>query len=398
MAFPDGALPRHPVRPRQLSCGANRWQTPIRLERRCIPAPCGWIRARFSAQQLAPGAPVGFERNAALEQQLAGALRHAFREQTGVSLKELDRVILENRVPDSDALEGIFGKPGKLQLGYTVGQEQSALADRIVLVHFQLPEGQPSALSIGDVLRRQNVQGRMEFFNRNISYMLQQARSHVANLLVFDWAVRRFGASQVADLRQALADHDDVRAGMALFGLAEDVEAASLVQATLARQVTQQDIDAYYKAHKDQFRRLERVRARHITVDSEERAAALVAQLRKGASFAALARSHSTAADAASGGDLGWVRADETSSWLASLALQQERGKVSNPLRAPVGPGERASWEIILVEQRQEGHHPAESETVRYQARRAIAHQRARDEFASTRRQAMLATRIEVLR
>lgn len=355
-----------------------------------------WVRASFNAAHLYPATTVGFDRKTAQDDQLTSTLRGMYGAETDLALKDLERVIVETYTPQQQALEQVFGRPGELRLAYDLDTQRLTLASRLPLIKFSLPGAAPATLSIADILRRQNVQGRMEFFNRNTDFMLQQARARVAGLVVLDWANRRFGAGPIADLRQALAEQDDVRAAMALYGLAEGAEAASQVQTALARQVSQAEIDAYYKAHKDQFRRLERVRARHITVATEELAKAIVDEARSGKDFAALARKHSIAADARSGGSLGWITHAVDPGWLAALALQQPQGQVSNPLRAPVGADQAASWEIVLVERRVEGYHPAGSETVRYMARQAIAHQKAGTQFAAARRKAVAGASIEI--
>lgn len=355
-----------------------------------------WVRASFSTTRLYPAATVGFDRKTALDDQLTSTLRGMAGPQVELALRELDRVIVAVHKPDPQVLEQLFGRQGQLRLAYDLDTERMALAARLPLIKFAVPGAAPATLSIADVFRRQNVQGRMEFFNRNTDFMLQQARVYVAGLLVIDWANRRFGTGPVADLRQALAEQDDVRTAMALYGLAEGAESASQVQSALARQVSQAEIDAYYKANKDQFRRLERAQARHITVPSEELATAIVAEARSGKDFAGLARRYSIAADARHGGSLGWVRHAVDPGWLAALVLQQPQGQVSNPLRAPVGADQQASWEIVLVERRVEGYHPPNSETVRYMARQAIAQEKARSQFAAARRRVVGDARIEI--
>ncbi|SHH22767.1 peptidylprolyl isomerase [Massilia sp. CF038] len=350
-----------------------------------------WLRTRFSPATLHPPSRVGFEREAALDDQLSSALRGTYPTELEPVLRTLDRVVLESRAPDPMMLDRLFGKPGKLQLTYTLDSPQATLADAVKLITYALPGKPPASLSVADVLKRQNVQGRMAFFARDTSFMLQQARARVAGLLMVDWAQGRFGHDAVADLRQALADQDDVRAATGLYGLANDAEDVSPIQAGLAKRVTRSDIRAWYQANREQFRRIDRVRARHIRVPSEALANQIAKRAAQGEEFASLAQTYSVAPDAARGGALGWVRAGVDPSWLDALVLQQPDGKVSMPFRDPVGPDRAAHWEIILVDRRVESYQPAGSETVRYLARKAIALERARKEFAAARAQAALA-------
>lgn len=345
-----------------------------------------WARKRFSAAQLYPAASVGFATDVALDDKLVGTLRSMYAKELEASLPS---AVFDRLNVDTAVMDKLFGTPGKLHLDYTLDAGQAALAKQVSLTRYTIGKEAAVTLSMHDVLRRQNVQGRMEFFNRNIEFMQQQARACAASRFVLDWAARRFGTAPLADLRQALADQDDVRAAMILYGIAEGAESESPVQATLVRQVTKADIKAWYAQHKEQFKTTARVRARHIRVPSEALAGDVLAQAAQGKDFAELARRYSTAADARRGGNLGWVAQSAHPDWLSSLVLLQPEGKVSSPFRTPVGAGDAAQWEILLVEKRIETYHRAGSETVRYLARKAIAHERARNQFAAARELAL---------
>lgn len=341
-----------------------------------------WARKRFSAAELYPAATVGFATDVALDEKLAGTLRGMYGKEMEANLPS---TVFEPIKVEPATLDRLFGTPGKLHLDYTLNAGQTALAQQVKLVRYTIGKAAPVMLNMHDVLRRQNVQGRMEFFGRNLDFMQQQARALAATRFVLDWASRRFGAGQLADLRQALADQDDVRAAMALYGIAEGAESESPVQAALVKRVTRAEIRAWYAQHKEQFKTTARVRARHIRVPNEAIAGEVVAAAAQGKDFGQLARQYSTAPDAGRGGSLGWVRQSASPNWLAALVLLQPEGQVSSPFRAPVGAGKAAYWEVLLVEKRIETYHPAGSETVRYLARKAIAHERARNQFAAAR-------------
>ncbi|NHZ90684.1 hypothetical protein F2P45_16890 [Massilia sp. CCM 8733] len=360
-----------------------------------------WARERFGAAQLYPASTVGFAPGVAVDERLVGLLRSMHAGELESVLRALPGATLAGAIeatyPLAPAtLERLFGAPGALRLGYDVTPEQAALAARTPLLRYRLGQAAPVILSVLDVLERQNVQGRMEFFNRKMDFIARQAHLRVAGLFVLDWAGRRFGAAAVADLRQALDDQEAVRGAMRLYGLADGAEAHSPRQAALARQVTQADVNAFYNAHKDQFRRIDKVRARHIRVGSDALAQHIRAELAAGKDFGLLARRHSLAPSAARGGALGWVRHSGAPDWLSALALQQPAGQVSSPFRAPVGPSAPATWDIVLVDQRVDGFYPPGSETVRYMARKAIAHERARAEFGSARNALVRAATVEL--
>ena len=59
-------------------------------------------------------------------------------------------------------------------------------------------------------------------------------------------------------------------------------------------------------------------------------------------------------------------------------------GVVSRPFRSPGAPGQHPAWEILKVEEKVESQQPADSESVRYVASRAIARQKAVQEYRDT--------------
>jgi peptidyl-prolyl cis-trans isomerase C len=77
--------------------------------------------------------------------------------------------------------------------------------------------------------------------------------------------------------------------------------------------VTAAEVAAYYKAHASTFKLTSpEVNARHILVKTQKEAEAILAKLKKGASFAALAKKYSEdTGSAAQGGNLGWFTASQ---------------------------------------------------------------------------------------
>lgn len=70
-------------------------------------------------------------------------------------------------------------------------------------------------------------------------------------------------------------------------------------------------------------------KARHILVESKEKAGELIAQLDEGADFAALAREHSTGPSGSDGGDLGWFGAGSMVAPFSEAVAQMEPGSYS---------------------------------------------------------------------
>ena len=86
------------------------------------------------------------------------------------------------------------------------------------------------------------------------------------------------------------------------------------------------------------------VHARHILVESEDDAKAVVAELKNGADFATLAKAKSKDPSSAEGGDLGYFTKDRMVPEFADVAFKLEVGQISDPVKTEFG------WHIIKVE------------------------------------------------
>ncbi|CAH2604398.1 Parvulin-like PPIase [Rhodovastum atsumiense] len=89
------------------------------------------------------------------------------------------------------------------------------------------------------------------------------------------------------------------------------------------------------------------VHARHILVASEADAKAIIAELKKGGDFAAIAKARSTDPGAAQGGDLGWFKQGDMLPEFSEAAFALKPGQVSDkPVQTRYG------WHVIKVEER----------------------------------------------
>ncbi len=344
-------------------------------------------RTQWGEAALLTGQGVGYAHAVALDDQLAALLRNSYRAELEQALaaSTLEGLVTADTPPGPAALDAVFGQRGAMLLDYSLSPAQAAAAAAITVLAYRLPGGGTGSLSLHDIYRRQNVQGRMALHLRQSGALRQQARQALGVLAVLDWARRRFGAGAVEDLRRALSDQAVAQALQRLHGIGADTDSGSVLLDRLAAQAGPAAIDAYYREHRDEFRRIERIRARHIRLPDEAAAQAAYAALKGGAAFADVARTMSQAPDAAQGGDLGWIDAAGHTGWLQQLAFAQPPGAPSRPVRAPAGPHDKAAWEIVLVEERVDGHHPPQAENVRYVASRAIARRTALAQLAALR-------------
>lgn len=113
--------------------------------------------------------------------------------------------------------------------------------------------------------------------------------------------------------------------------------------------VTDQEVDRFLQKEADTLIPREQVRLQHILIalpetptpeqaaKAERKARELVAKLRSGADFAALAAANSDGRTALQGGDLGWFQMATVPSLVADLVYTLPKGEVTDPLRSPSG-------------------------------------------------------------
>ena len=93
--------------------------------------------------------------------------------------------------------------------------------------------------------------------------------------------------------------------------------------------------------------------ANHILVETEEEAAALVAELEGGADFEALAKEKSTGPSGPSGGALGWFGEGQMVAPFEQAVMELEVGAVSAPVQTQFG------WHVIKLNETREQGAPA---------------------------------------
>jgi peptidyl-prolyl cis-trans isomerase C len=97
----------------------------------------------------------------------------------------------------------------------------------------------------------------------------------------------------------------------------------------------------------------EEVHARHILVDNEDLAKKIIAELKKGADFAALAKQYSKDPSADHNGDLGFFRKDEMVPEFSAVAFALKPGQISDtPVHTQFG------WHVIQVLERRQAPPP----------------------------------------
>lgn len=149
--------------------------------------------------------------------------------------------------------------------------------------------------------------------------------------------------------------------------LREMFEKRALMQRELQGKavVSEQDIQDYYRKHYVGGAGAEKIKASHILVavppdasaetqrQARRRAERILAELRAGADFAAMAEEHSDDPSASLGGDLGWFRRGDMVAAFENAALALDEGQMSDLVRTRFG------FHIILVTGKQADQPPA---------------------------------------
>ena len=253
------------------------------------------------------------------------------------------------------------------QLIAVVNGEPYTLSNINVYAKSKMGRGFPS----GD-LNQINPSDR-EVLEQFITDKLLEAEVREAGIVISDDDVSRY-IEQVkknnrlsdADLKLALA-----REGMTLAAYRASVKAEMEKSEIIERQVrrkvniTDEDVERYYKLNAKNFRANERARIRHILLPLAENAPAesvqstmvrskgLYQRITAGEDFATLAREHSEGAGRADGGDIGWVNRGTLIPGIEEAAFQKlSIGQVSEPFRTSMGV------HIVKLEGREAGSAP----------------------------------------
>ena len=190
--------------------------------------------------------------------------------------------------------------------------------------------------------------------------------------------------TQAAD-KKSLGDNPDFKRRLAFlrnkllmgFGLQEESKAA------LTEEALQQTYNDAVKSMNGQ----EEVRARHILVENEDEAKAIVDQLKGGADFAALAKEKSKDPGAADGGDLGYFTKDQMVPQFSEVAFKMYPGQLSNPVKTQFG------WHVIKLEDKRTKQ-PPEFDKVKDQIETFVA-RKAQTEYIAKLRQSAKIERLD---
>jgi hypothetical protein len=287
----------------------------------------------------------------------------------------------------AEKLAELMTLKASLMINANPAQEAKAKKTVVATIDFSAADlTSPIAeLTLWDIYLRQNVQGRLAIHNADINFLRSQIKQRIGALVVLAWAEKYMPEQDFAAIKQVLLNEQHKIRLLESMGLHADVHDDNSALREKAKSVSEEKIEEYYKTNLEEFEVIERVKARHIQVASQELADQVVAEIKDGLDFSDAIIKYSIAEDKNNSipGSLGWLkRSDKKRSWLHAVAFIQQAGKVSAPFRSPQNQGEIV-YEIIFADERIDGHLSYEDPTVRYEASRDIALKELRDEFVA---------------
>lgn len=151
---------------------------------------------------------------------------------------------------------------------------------------------------------------------------------------------------------EGLDDDEEFQRQMAF--LRERALHSAFIEQQVAASVTDEEVRARYDQEIANTPPTNEVRARHIIVDSEEKAKELIAELDGGADFEELAKANSTDGAAQQGGDLGYFGQGQMVPEFEEAAFAMDVGEHSaEPVQTQFG------WHVIKVEDKRQQQPPA---------------------------------------
>ena len=186
----------------------------------------------------------------------------------------------------------------------------------------------------------------VEIAAEDIALQLGDLPAKLRYPFLIEYLVERHLLAQAA-VKQGIADTDEYKQRLAFY------QAKALRDAyfnsTIKPSITDEEIKAAYDKEASKVKVSERVRARHILVQTEKEARDVLARLNKGEKFEDIAKQVSLDGSKDYGGDLGYFSAEEMVPEFSKAAFSLKIGETSEPIKTDYG------WHVIKVEDRKQG-------------------------------------------
>jgi len=205
----------------------------------------------------------------------------------------------------------------------------------------------------GTDVRQSDLAAAEEDLGGNIPQMTPEAKRDYLITFVGDMIL----VAKAAEAKK-MGDTDDFKKKLAYARTKLLME--QLLQSEAKAAVNDAAMHKVYDEAIGQMKKETEVHARHILVETEDEAKAVVAELKKGTDFAELAKAKSKDPGSADGGDLGYFTKDQMVPEFSEVAFKLDKGQLSEPVKSQFG------WHVIKVEDKRE-RQPPEFEKVKDQ-------------------------------
>lgn len=148
--------------------------------------------------------------------------------------------------------------------------------------------------------------------------------------------------------------------------------------------VSEAEAKRYYDQQVKQLKPEEEVQARHILVESEDKAKEIAEQIAHGADFAQMAKEHSKDPGTKDeGGSLGYFSRGQMVPQFEEAAFKLQKGDISQPVQTQFG------WHLIQVEDRRERQPPG-FDAIKERLMASMMHRKAQEVATTLRGQAKI--------
>jgi peptidyl-prolyl cis-trans isomerase C len=227
----------------------------------------------------------------------------------------------------------------------SIEDRMTALFTRLVLIAFiamgapALAQDDPVVAKVnGTDIRQSDLAAAEEDIGQNLPPMQADAKrdylvTYVMDMLILAKAAEDKKLGDSADFKRKAAI---ARNKLLMEALLTDVTKTAVTDAEMKK--------VYAEATKAMGDEKE-VHARHILVEKEDEAKAILADLKKGGDFAAIAKEKSKdPGSKENGGDLGYFAKDQMVPEFAEAAFKLDKGQLSDPVKTQFG------WHVLKVE------------------------------------------------
>lgn len=314
-----------------------------------------------------------------LESMFPAADLKALREEC-VTLKEVSPAMLQMVI-------GAENKPGQMvRPGFTPIAKQ--YARQVTVANVACKEMKPRRVSFAEIIDVADEGEALRLW-RGEKVAVDALRNVVIQFRLREAGIMRAGLAAPLDIDTLwrFVENKQTRVDLEQYmGVTFDIHHSPKRIQELKTEVTDKEIDAYYDKHANDYQQILKVKARHITVDSQAKADEVVEKVRAGLSFDEAVKRYSIAPDKASNprGIMSEIdRRDPDLEFREKMALILPAGQVSPSFRMLDGK----TYEIFWIDERIPEVLPKTDASVRNEIRGEIAHLRAGEEYIALRRQ-----------